>query len=442
MKSVIRYIDRFFFAEVSASGFGLMRIAWAATTLAFLLGTAPDLVRYYSESGILPENLGYLVFRSEYRFTLLEYITEPTAVLALWCIFVVTLICTLLGMWPRFMTIASVLLLFSFHERNLQPLGGGDTVLRNIGFILMVAPEISAFSLARLEKQWESWKAKGEFLEPLKMHIWPYRLLLWQIMIIYLTSAWDKTQGTMWFDGTVVEAGFHHTHFARWSKEIMDSVSWISPLACFYTIIWEFSWALLLVPREIWMIRPRWMHKFSLRRWLILGGILFHWGIFIFMDVGSFPFAMSTAFLGLLLDEDFEMFTRVLNKRWKGKIVVLYDGICHLCQRSMFTLMMLDWLNRLEPADFRKKSLQKKYAPKISEEELDRAMHIAFPGKIYFKGFDAFRKITWHLPALRIVTPFLWIPGIAPIGRVIYGKIAERRNQCAGGACAHTPKNP
>lgn len=436
MKNVIHSIDRFFFAETSAAAFGLMRIAWAATVLAFLLGSAPDVVRYYSEAGLLPADLGHHVFRNDYRYSLLLYVTEPTAVIALWSIFIVTLLSMMVGIWPRLMTIISVLLLFSFHERNLQPLGGGDTVLRNIGFLLMIAPEISAFSLARLEKQWLSWKSTGEFLKPLRTHIWPFRLLLWQVMIIYVTSAWDKTQGTMWMAGTVVEAGFHHTHFARWSKDFMDSVSWISPLACFYTLIWEFSWLLLLVPQKLWMVRPQCMHKYSLRRWVILGGIAFHWGIFVFMDVGSFPFAMSTAFLGLLLDEDFAMFKRVLNKRFTGKIVVLYDGKCHLCRRSVFTLQLLDQLDRLEIVNFRDAAQRKRHAAKIHEEDLDRAMHIKMPEGTYYKGFFAFRKIAWHLPLTRIFTPVFYVPGVPYIGQIIYAHIAAKRKKCSDGGCA------
>ena len=315
MKRVISYLDRFFFEEVSAAGFGLMRIAWAFVVLIFLLGTSGDVVRYYSDAGILPQDLGYLVFRSEYRFTILQYITDPTAVILLWSILVVSLISMMIGIWPRLMTIISVLLLFSFHERNLQPLGGGDTVLRTFGLFLMIAPEISAFSVSRLEKQWKSWKETGKYLKPLKTNIWPYRLLLWQFLIIYVTSAWDKLQGTMWMDGTVVEAGFHHTHFARWPKEIMDSWAWFSPYAVFYTLVWEFAWILMLVPRETWYVLPMWIRRHSLKRWLILGGLAFHWGIFVLMDVGAFPYAMSTGFIGLLLDDDWNAFKRMANKR-------------------------------------------------------------------------------------------------------------------------------
>jgi predicted DCC family thiol-disulfide oxidoreductase YuxK len=440
MKRVIAYLDRFFFEEVSATGFGLMRAAWAFAVLLFMIGSAGDVVRYYSDSGILPQDLGYLVFRSEYRFTILESITDPTAVILLWSIMMVSLFSMMIGIWPRLMTTLSVLLLFSFHERNLQPLGGGDTVLRIFGFILMISPEISAFSLARLELQWKNWKSTGKYLKPLKTNIWQYRLVVWQFIIIYITSGWDKLQGTMWMEGTVVEAAFHHTHFARWPKEVMDSWAWLSPYACFYTLMVEFAWLLILVPKEVWYVLPHWILRHSIKRWLIVASLIFHWGIFVFMDVGAFPVAISAGFIGLLLDDDWKVFKRMANKRWKGKIIVLYDGMCGLCQRSIFMVQMMDVLDRVKPVDFRDSIMKSKHAPNLAEADLDRAMHIKTPKGVYFKGFDAFRKLAWHLPSLKLITPLLYIPGVAPVGRMIYAKIAESRNRCAGGVCSHTLK--
>lgn len=433
MKKILAFIDQFFFEEISASSIGLMRILWAATILVFLIRGMPDIVRYYSDAGIMPQDLGYLVFRNHHRFTLLAHLTSPTAVIGLWSIFVACLICSMLGIWTRTMTITSALLLFSFQERNLQPLGGGDTVLRTIGFILMICPEINAFSLERLLQQWKRWKQTGTFLQPLTVHIWPYRLLLWQMILIYVTSGWDKLQGTMWLNGTALEASFHHPHFARWSMETMNNWIWMSPLASVYTLVWEFSWLLLLVPLS--------MCRYTIRRVILVGGLLFHWTIFIFMNVGSFPFAMTTAYTGLLRAEDWTLVKRLLNRKWNGSIVVLYDGICTLCRRSIFVVLLLDVLSRIQPVDFRDAKRKKTFAKEITETDLDRAMHIKMPDGTTFKGFDAFRKLTWHLPALRLLTPFLYIPGVAPVGRIAYRAIAARRNRCAEGACVHVPKS-
>ena len=239
----------------------------------------------------------------------------------------------------------------------------------------------------------------------------------------------------MWMGGTVVEAGFHHTHFVRWSKDIMDGWVWFSPYACFYTLMFEFGWLLMLVPRETWHVLPLWIRRHSIKRWLIAGSLGFHWGIFAFMDVGSFPLAMSTAFLGLLLDQDWAAYKKTLNKRWKGRIIILYDGACGLCRRSIFMLQLMDVLNRIKPVDFRDGILRSKHAPDLSESDLDRAMHIKTPQGKFYKGFDAFRKLSWHMPSLKLLTPLLYLPGVAPVGRMIYAKIAVSRNKCAHGAC-------
>ena len=439
MKTLLRIIDRFFFEEVSASGFGLMRIAWAATTLAFLLGSAPDVVRYYSSLGILPQSLGYMVFRNVYRFTLLDTFTEPIPVILLWSVYVTVLTCMMLGIWTRPMTVTSVLLMFSFHERNLQPLGGGDTLLRNIGFILMLAPELNAFSIDRLEDQWRAWSLKGKLLPALKTQIWPYRLLLWQFLVIYLTSLLDKLQGDMWVHGTAVAAIFHHTHFFRWPRELSDLLTVFSPYVCISFLIYEFSWSLLLVPRNVWSVLPEKIRRRSIKRYILAAGVFFHGTIALLMDVGTFSFVMFTGYLGLLLDRDFAAYKSFFNgKRKKSdSISVLYDGACRLCMRSMFFFLASDRLGRIRAVDFRDPAVRKRFAPDISLGDLDRAMHIRLPDGTTFTGFDAFRELAWHLPVFWPLAPFLYFPGVPTIGRMIYAKVAASRDRCADGSCVH-----
>ena len=308
-------------------------------------------------------------------------------------------------------------------------------MLRNFGFVLLVCPQLKAFSLTRLEQQWTHWKKTGSYLPPLKTAIWPYRILLWQFIIIYVTSGWDKLQGTMWLDGTVVEAVFHHTHFVRFPKVVMDTFVWMSPFASFYTLIFEFTWLLMLIPKGLWSVLPNWWKCHSLRRWLIFGALLFHWGIFVFMDVGSFPFAMTAGLCGLLMAEDFGVYRKFFNWRWKGTIVVLNDGACGLCRRAMFALPLLDGLRRCLSVDFRDTALRKKYAPDVTEQSLDRAMHIRLPDGSYKKGFYAFRTLAWHIPLTFLIAPLLYLPGVAPVGNMVYEKVAASRDRCSHGQC-------
>ena len=297
MKKILYIIDRFFFEKISAKGFGLMRIAWASVILGSLLGSSQDIVRYYSDAGTLPHTLGGAVFRNIYRFTLLDTLTDPISVMLLWSTFVLCLLCTALGFKTRISTILSVILLASFHERNPQILNAGDNLLRAIGFILAISPSIDAFSLDRLRKKQTV---------PVTMSIWPYRLLLWQLIIIYLASVWEKLHAPEWINGSAIADIFHQTEYFRFSKIVADLLSTLSPALSWSWLAFELSWALLLIPTCVWNLLPERFQPRLLKRWILIVGVFFHAGIMIFMDIGAFSLVMMTGYLGLLLKEDFE----------------------------------------------------------------------------------------------------------------------------------------
>jgi hypothetical protein len=74
-------------------------------------------------------------------------------------------------------------------------------------------------------------------------------------------------------------------------------------------------------------------------------------------------------------------------------------------------------------------------APDLSLEDLDKSMHIVLPGGSVERGFDAFRALAWHLPALWALAPLLYLPGVLPLGRAAYARIAERRRRCTHAEC-------
>lgn len=443
---LLRAIDRFFFAPVSATGFGLMRISWAVWTFLYLLAQAPDLLYFYSDAGVLPRDLLFFVTRDFDRFSVLEWSGSPAFLTITYIILMAALLATMLGIAVRFSTILSVVLVLSFHERMPLILGGGDTVLRHVGYILVFAPGIHAVSLPRLLQQWRHWRTTGELLPPVTMPIWPYRLLLWQMIIIYTMSFWYKSLGTMWWRGTAVAAVLHHPIFSRLPKWAADAMSPFGTSADIATMLFHLLWILQLVPRRLAELLPRWVPRIPLKRAAILSGVLFHGQILILMDAGSFSLMMLTAYIGLLLKEDFDALRAMCNggvlRRWRRaaadadpKIAVLYDGRCGLCRRSAFGLMIIDNLHRLRLLDFRDRAVHKAVAADIAEDALDRALHIRFPGGRTLTGFDAFRSLAWHLPVLWPAAPLLYIPGVASIGRRIYARIADRRKRCSHEGC-------
>jgi predicted DCC family thiol-disulfide oxidoreductase YuxK len=56
-----------------------------------------------------------------------------------------------------------------------------------------------------------------------------------------------------------------------------------------------------------------------------------------------------------------------------------------------------------------------------------REMWVKRPDGKHFGGFKAFRALAVVLPLCWPILPFLWLPGVAWIGKRIYGFIARNR---------------
>jgi len=122
-----------------------------------------------------------------------------------------------------------------------------------------------------------------------------------------------------------------------------------------------------------------------------------------------------------------------------GKGVVLYDGACPLCQRSVRALKRLDWLHRLHFQDCRDTAnLPKSDAP-LDPHKMLEEMHLVTPNrKRVYAGFAAFRWMAWRMPVTWGVAPLLYLPGAAWLGRRFYRWVAKNRYDlvpCEDGVC-------
>jgi len=417
-------IDRFFFARSSASGLGAMRIAWASVAFAYFLMQWKDVSFFYSDEGIIPRLFLHLATRDEWYVSILSAAGDPSVVFGIYLLMLSCLALSALGILPRLSTIAGFVLMCSFHERNMYVLGGGDTVLRALGFILCISPGIGALSVSRLRKQYAYWKEKRAFLKPVQSYAWTYRLVLWQALMVYLTSLWWKLLGDTWTNGVAVETALHHPLFSRW-PEFTERFLPLLPWVTHGTLILEASWLLMLLPRQ-WRPIPLKMGVMAL-------GIVFHLSILIFMDAGSFSLAMMALYLGLLREEDVTWLRNFFGRKPK-RAVTLYDGNCGLCLRSMFFLSLCDWLKKVSWRNFRLAAVQKKEAIGFKAIDLKREMHVLV-GKRVTTGFDGFRTLARRLPPLWPLVPFLYVPGVPWIGRKIYARIAARRTICTHKEC-------
>lgn len=121
------------------------------------------------------------------------------------------------------------------------------------------------------------------------------------------------------------------------------------------------------------------------------------------------------------------------------RAVVLYDGQCALCQKSVALLRRLDWLHRLRYADARDPANLPVGGPAVALAQFLEEMHLFAPAEHrFYHGFTAFRWMTWRLPALWPLAPFLYLPGMKVLGQRAYLWVARHRFQlvpCHGGVC-------
>jgi predicted DCC family thiol-disulfide oxidoreductase YuxK len=131
-----------------------------------------------------------------------------------------------------------------------------------------------------------------------------------------------------------------------------------------------------------------------------------------------------------------------------AKAVVLYDGQCAFCRKSVDILRRLDWRKRLTFQDARDRSAWPESPVPLSEERLMEEMHLVTPRRDrVYHGFKVFRWIAWRLPVFWLIAPFLYIPGVPALGQKVYLWIAKRRYHivpCHDGVCTlpSPPQNP
>jgi len=117
-----------------------------------------------------------------------------------------------------------------------------------------------------------------------------------------------------------------------------------------------------------------------------------------------------------------------------GGRLVLYDGSCGLCARTIVVLRRLDVLARLRYADVSVDwpALAATY-PTLDAQACLEDMHVVVgdaddPPSSIETGFDAYRSIAWVLPIAWPVLPLLYVPGVPALGRRIYRFVAFHRS--------------
>jgi len=121
------------------------------------------------------------------------------------------------------------------------------------------------------------------------------------------------------------------------------------------------------------------------------------------------------------------------------KAVVLFDGDCAFCLRSVRILRWLDWFHRLRTQNAHDTDHWPTAAEPLSLPKMLDEMHLVTPDRQRtHAGFSAFRWMAWRLPLTMPLAPLLYLPGFLWLGNRVYRWIAKNRYSlvpCHDGVC-------
>src|SRR6266545_7985726 len=163
------------------------------------------------------------------------------------------------------------------------------------------------------------------------------------------------------------------------------------------------------------------------RRILPVAAIMMHIGILLLQRILFFDLMMLQ-----LVFFDFTPLRKAIGARLalkRGRLHVLYDGLCPLCCRTVRVLGALDLFARLEFLDFRRLDLDdynRRLGLGLAHRDLEQEMYVVDRGKAY-RGFRGYRRIALAIPAFWPLAPWLFLPGISFLGAYVYGRVARNR---------------
>ncbi len=287
MKNLIAKVNEFVFGWGSPVTFGLIRIVFGFLALVNFLMISIDFEAWFTEKGFVNVWHAEKWAQGVPRLNFLAGVTDARTTATLYIILCISCLFTCLGLWTRISTIVMFLLIVTFHHRNPEILHSGDTLLRQMAFLIMIAPSGHALSLDR----WFKIRKISPPPEIQPVSLWPLRLMQYQVTIVYFTTVWHKWTGTHWRDGTATWFVPQLHEFDRFpSPAFVDQAPFVQ-ITTYLTLLIELGIAFLAYNKK-W------------RKYVLWSGVLLHASIEYRFNIPLFSFIMTATYISFFYGEE------------------------------------------------------------------------------------------------------------------------------------------
>jgi len=277
----------------------ILRIAFGLNMLLFFGIHVRDVPMFFSEQGlILPT-----IFLPQF---LLPFLTPPSVITAyiIYAVMIVSLLSFTVGFHTRLS--AAIATLIYIYYITLFFHQGITSFMRLFLFLFIVftcADSGKAFSV-------EMWRKHGSIFAWEMGSILTQRLVAIQITATYLGVGWQKVWLPDWQGGEILYYSFQSM--------------WATPIAWWLVReqfpMWVYS-AMVIVVTYFETALPFGLWIPKVQKWFMLGGILFHVGISLFLAAIWWFYAMIAAYITFCKPEDVLERCQVLGDRFKAPLI-------------------------------------------------------------------------------------------------------------------------
>lgn len=120
------------------------------------------------------------------------------------------------------------------------------------------------------------------------------------------------------------------------------------------------------------------------------------------------------------------------------RYVLIYDGECGICRRSVDWVTSTDRVGRIEVLPYHDPEVARRF-PGIPPEDMERAMQLLAPGGERWQGARAAEETLSLLPRWRLLAPFFRIPGVRAVAARVYTWVAGNRRRLGCGSHCGLP---
>jgi hypothetical protein len=273
---IVRVLDDWLFGAADDRAYAALRIGYAASAFAVLLDFWQFRYTLLANTGLFG---GATVGAPLLPLNVFALARSETSVSVVMLIAGAAMVCLGLGVFPRTAAVVTYIWTLSYAQTAPASQSGFDTILRVIGFVLVIGPSFGPWRLGRYSRS-AAPPAYG------------LRLVQWQLMLIYVCTVWLKAPDPFWRNGDAITY-FMMSMFARFPDPRLANVGALGAVLDYGTLLVEAT-----VPFLLWMRRTRFLG--------VLLGVGLHVGIGVTSKLALFTVCILPLYAAFFEARDFD----------------------------------------------------------------------------------------------------------------------------------------